>query len=130
MPIRSRPPTQAERPLARHTLIYDGACGFCTAAAKMIERQSRVEIDLLPFSEVEGSGMLTSLTAAEIESGAHFVTPEGIEYHDGEAAVRAFRLTKLGWIGAPLNLPGFSLLRDLGYVLVARNRRLLERFVR
>jgi len=115
MPIRSRPPTRAERPPARHTLIYDGACGFCTAAAKMIERQSRVQIDLLPFSEVEGSGMLASLTASQVESGAHLVTPEGVGYHDGEAA-RALRLTKLGWIGAPLNLPGFSLLRDVGYL--------------
>lgn len=130
MPIRSRRPTRAERPPAHHTLIYDGGCEFCTVAAKRIERLARVEIEILPFSEVEGSGMLASLSAAELESSVHFVIPAGLEYHDGEAAARAFRLTHRGWVVAPLNLPGLRLLRDVAYRIVAANRGFFLRFVR
>ncbi len=95
-----------------------------------IQRRARVEIRLLPFSQVAGSGYLTGLSQREVESGVHLVTPDGVEYHDGEAAMRALRLIRAGWLFAPLDLPGLRLLRDLAYRVVAANRGRIWRLVR
>jgi hypothetical protein len=57
------------------------------ACAHLIEKNSTVTIRLLGFSQVKGSGLLTQYGRYDEEAGVHLVTPVGIEYHDGEAAI-------------------------------------------
>jgi predicted DCC family thiol-disulfide oxidoreductase YuxK len=122
-------PTRSESPPQRYTLVYDDNCPFCIATSRALQRHARQPLELLPASRCEGVGMLTSLSQAEIESCAHFITPEGIEYHGGEAATRALRLLPAGMLFGLLDLPGLRWLRELGYDLVTRARPLLSRFI-
>lgn len=124
-----RSSTRATVAPGSHVLIYDGGCPFCTAAAYWLQRHAREPVRLLRFDEVEDASLLTGLTLAEIEAAAHLVTPEGSEYHGGEAVTRALRLLRYGAPAALLDLPGLSLLRDGGYALVARLRPVLSRFI-
>jgi len=126
MPLK---PTRASRPPETHVLVYDANCPFCTAAASWLQRHARSPLRLLTFEEVEGTGLLTRLKQAEIEAAAHLITPQGIEYHGGEAMTRSLRLVRFGRVASVLDQPGLRYLRDGGYALVARLRPVLSRFV-
>ena len=110
-------------------LVYDGDCPFCTATALWLKRHARAPLRLIAFDDVDTSKLLTELSKAEIEASAHFVTPEGIEYHGGEAVTRSLRLVRFGWPAGVLDLPGLTLVRDAAYALVARMRPLLLRWI-
>ena len=76
----------------------------------------------VPFEELPGTGLLESLTPDEVSRSVHFITPEGVEYHAGEAIRRAARLTRLAPIAALLSLPPLWLLHELAYGVVASLR--------
>ena len=57
------------------------------------------------------------------------VTPEGIEYHGGEAMSRSFRMLPLGAVAAVLDLPVIRYARDLAYAFFTRARPFLSRFI-
>lgn len=129
--FRDPRPTAARVPPPRYTLVYDDACGFCTAAARWIERRSRKPVDLIGLSALPSRRtFLETLTAAQLGASAHFVTLVGGEYHGSEAITRALRLWRWGFLVTPLDWPGLRALRAAGYQLVARNRRRLSRLVR
>lgn len=123
------PRTRASFAPGQHVLVYDGGCPFCTAVARRLKGRARRPLQLMTFEEVTGTGMLTALSRTELEGAAHLITPEGIEYHGGEAVTRAVRLAPFGWLAAPLDWPPLTLLRDAGYSLVARVRPWLSRFI-
>ena len=79
-------------------------------------------VTLVPFAELEGRGVLTSLDAGQIARSAHYVTPDGIECHGGESITRSLRLVRFGAAAGLLDLWGLALLRELLYALVAGNR--------
>ena len=56
---------------------------------------AKTPVITMPFADLPGSGLLESLTPEEVRRSFHFVTPEGVEYHGGEAIRRAARLTRL-----------------------------------
>jgi predicted DCC family thiol-disulfide oxidoreductase YuxK len=111
-------------------LVYDGACLFCTATAQWLERHARVPVRLMTFEDVDGTGLLTRLSPEEVEDAAHFITPQGIEYHGGEAVTRSLRLVRFGRLASLLDLAGLKYVRDAGYGLVKRLRPFLSRFVK
>ncbi|HMO97324.1 MAG TPA: DCC1-like thiol-disulfide oxidoreductase family protein, partial [Tepidiformaceae bacterium] len=90
---------------------------------RWIGRRARRPLDLVGLSAYDvNDGYLGALTPAERGESAHLVTPRGVEYHGGEAITRALRLWRWGWLVRPLDWPGLSLFRAMGYRLVARNR--------
>lgn len=91
---------------------------------------AKTPVTAIPFDELPGSGLLESLTPAEVRRSVHLVTPEGVEYHAGEAMRRAARLTPLAPIAAVLGLPPLWLLHELAYGVVATLRRPLGLFAR
>lgn len=122
-------PTRSETPPQRDTLIYDGGCAFCTQTSRQIQKHARRPLDIVPYEEVEGSGMLVTLTPDEVRASVHFVTSKGVEYHGGEGAVHALSLVPWGWLLRvfdvwPLNYP-----RELGYEVVTLLRPLLSRVI-
>jgi predicted DCC family thiol-disulfide oxidoreductase YuxK len=110
-------------------LVYDGGCPFCIATARWLQRHAREPVRLVTFDEVGASGVLVGMGRDASEAAAHFVTPDGGEYHGGAAVTRALRLLRFGGVAAVLDLPVASLARDAGYAVVARLRPWLSRFV-
>ncbi len=84
---------------------------------------------LVPFSKLEGWRVLTSLDAGQIARSAHYVTPEGVEYHGGESITRSLRLVRYGAAAGLLDLWSLALVRELLYALAAGNRSLVSRFL-
>src|SRR5690606_6800203 len=122
--------TLAATPPKQATLIYDGECPFCCASARWIARRAHNDLSVLTFEDIPGSGLLTSLSPHDIGRSAHYITIGGVEYHGGASVTRALRLTRLGWLGRLLDLPGLAIARDLAYAGIDRSRPLLSRFVR
>ena len=91
---------------------------------------TKTPITAIPFDDLPGNGLLESLTPDEVRRSVHLVTPDGVEYHAGEAMRRAARLTRLAPIAALLGLPPLWLLHELAYGLVATLRRPLGFLVR
>ena len=91
---------------------------------------ARTPVLAMPFADLPGSGLLESLTPEAVRRSFHFVTPEGVEYHGGEAMRRAARLTRLAPIAALLSLPPLWPLHELAYGVVATLRGPLGFFAR
>lgn len=124
---RYRSSTKAAAPPGRHVLVYDGDCGFCRTSVAVIQRYARTIVELKTFDEVEGTGLLTQLDPEEIAASAHYVRPNGIEFHGGEAMTKALRLVPAGQLFAVLDLWPVSVLREAVYSIVAGNRRFFSR---
>ena len=45
----------------------------------------KAPVAAMTFADLPGSGLLEALTPDEVARSVHFVTPEGTEYHGGEA---------------------------------------------
>ena len=127
--MRYLKPTRAETPPQRDTLIYDGACPFCTEISRRIQRHARLPIDILTFEQAAGTGMLAALPPDDVRASVHFVTAGGIEYHGGEAAVQALRQVPGGFVLRVFDLPGLSCVRELGYEAVTLMRPALSKFI-
>ncbi len=119
-------PTRSATPPERYMLIYDGGCRFCTRTSLEIQKHARRPLNIMPYEGITGTGMLVSLTPREVRASVHFVTPQGIEYHGGEAAVHALSLVPGGYLLRVLNLPGLNYLREFGYEVVTLMRPLLS----
>lgn len=128
--MRYHRPTRAARPPGCYVFVFDGDCGFCTRTARALAARARREIRLIPFAEVPAGEILGALTPEQIRASSHCITPDGREYHGGESVTRLLRLLPGGWLLAPVDLPGLSLLRELAYAVVARNRSLVGKIYR
>ena len=128
--MRYHAPTQAARPPGRHVFVFDGECGFCGRMARGVAARARTEVQLMSFADVPHEEFLTDLSAEEIRRSSHLIMPDGREFHGGQSVTRVLRLLPGSWLVAPLDLPGLSLLRELGYTLVARSRPLLSKIYR
>lgn len=128
--MRYHRPTRAARPPGCYVFVFDGDCGFCTRTARALTARARREIRLIPFAEVPAGEILGALTPEQLRASSHCITPDGREYHGGESVTRLLRLLPGGRLLAPVDLPGLSLLRELAYAVVARNRSLVGKIYR
>jgi predicted DCC family thiol-disulfide oxidoreductase YuxK len=120
--MRYPTPTHAERPPGSHVVVYDRDCGLCAASARFVQRHARVGVEITPFEDARAMGLLAALSDEEIAASAHFVMPDGVEYHGGQAMSRALRLLPGGRALAILDALGVRRLRDASYALVSRHR--------
>ncbi|MGH8903233.1 MAG: thiol-disulfide oxidoreductase DCC family protein [Egibacteraceae bacterium] len=104
------------------TLLFDGCCGFCAWAVRLIGRLDRHHrVTAVPYHFPEASAQ--RLAFAQYEPAAWAVTADGLV--PGAGAISAAISAALG---SPLPLwlyrtPGLRALNDRLYGLVARNRR-------
>lgn len=91
---------------------------------------AREPIFSVTFDEAPSIGLLKSLTAEEMCRSVHYVSPDGKEYHAGEAITRVAQLTRLCWLARLFDLPILSMLREIGYGLLATSRGSIPRFTR
>jgi predicted DCC family thiol-disulfide oxidoreductase YuxK len=105
------------------TLVFDGACGFCTRSVrqlKALDRNGRVTA--VPFQKT-GTPASVGLTLEECKASAWAIAPDG-GYYRGAEAVNALVAAALG-TAVPLllyYLPGIRQLQDFIYFLIAYNR--------
>jgi predicted DCC family thiol-disulfide oxidoreductase YuxK len=112
---------------SRHLLLWDGTCGFCARSAAWIERRDRQHLfDIVAYQEAPSPPMTSSLRAACTRS-MHVIASDGRILRGGRACL--FVLARLGHPLAAriLSLPPLVWLVELGYRLVASNRRLFSR---
>lgn len=110
-----------DRPL----LIFDGDCGFCTAAANWITRHWTEPARAVPWQELGRDGLAAvGITETEVADAAYWVDAHGTTSR-GHLAVAAALRAAGGWrrlAGSALLVPPLSWLGRPGYWLVARYR--------
>ncbi|MDZ7701018.1 MAG: DUF393 domain-containing protein [Halobacteriales archaeon] len=114
--------------MARDRLVYDDDCGFCTWAACWVVEHG-ADVDLLAFSALSPADR--ERLPPDWERCAHLLT-DGGRYSCGEAMTRAYERTDLplaGWLPTLRRVPGFPVVRELGYRVVADNRDWFGRHV-
>lgn len=112
-------------PPTRALLIYDGQCAFCQHWVHWITRR----LDILPTLVASGEAPLEQLglSAQDVSDYVWLVTPT--TQRAGAAAI-AWLLRgqrRWGWrfLGHLLDTWPVSVLADVGYQVIARNRRFL-----
>ena len=125
--LRYHSPTRSAVAPGSHVLVFDGDCSFCWASVQFIRRHSRVTVVLVPFAELAQTKLLHELDRVQVLASAHYITPEGREYHGGEAMIRAFQQLPGGRLLGVFHLWGLALIREMAYSLVASNRRFFSR---
>lgn len=114
----------------RSTLVFDGDCGFCTAAVHWLKNILPAVPPALPYqwADLDELGLTTDEAAAMV----WLISRDGhgtVHQYGGYLAVSVLlrHQPSLGWrfLGILMDTPPFSLLADVGYRLVARFRYLL-----
>ena len=117
----------------KHTLLFDGDCGICTAAserAARLDRQRQFVIrpyQSLPETELAKFG----LSYASCNRKLQVITRRGRVYA-GAFAVNHFLWQQFPWtllVALIYALPVLLLAEIAGYALVARNRQHLSRWL-
>lgn len=119
--VLGRRPTRASTPPGRHVLVYDGDCSLCSFAAIGLQLRA-ANLELVTFRDLPRAGVLDSLDHDALLASAHYITPDGLEYHGGEAITRVLRLVPgTEGIGC-LDWPVLRGAREIGYRLIAWQR--------
>jgi predicted DCC family thiol-disulfide oxidoreductase YuxK len=105
------------------TLVFDGACGFCTRSVRLLKALDRNRrVTVVPFQKT-GIPASVGLTLEECKASAWAIAPDG-GYYRGAEAVNALVAAALG-TAVPLllyYLAGIRQLQDFIYWVVASNR--------
>jgi predicted DCC family thiol-disulfide oxidoreductase YuxK len=105
------------------TLVFDGACGFCTRSVRLLKAFDRNgRVTAVPFQK-SGTPASVGLTLEECKASVWAIAPDG-GYYRGAEAVNALMAAALG-TAVPLllyYLPGIRQLQDFIYFLIAYNR--------
>lgn len=112
----------------RHLIIWDGDCGFCARTVAWVrERDPERRFDDVPYQRAP-EWMRTPERADAFRRFVHVLTQDGRWKKGGRAAL--FILEELGhrWLKV-FELPPFVWGVELGYRLVAHNRRFFSRLL-
>jgi predicted DCC family thiol-disulfide oxidoreductase YuxK len=113
----------------RHLLLWDGECGFCRRCVRWMRERDRAGLfETVPYQELSSPPMTPDLAQA-CARAVHVFTRDGARLRGGRAVL--FVTEQLGWrrTSRVLGLPPLVWLVELGYRLVARNRRLVSRLL-
>ena len=110
------------------TLIYDGECGICQQAVRILKRWDREHIlQYVPFQDgaaVQRFGIALPALAAAM----HLVLPDGRVYPGADAVPELLRLFPgKRWLALPFRFPGVLPLARRIYAWIALRRRCLVR---
>ena len=120
---RTRPRGRVMAP-ERPILVYDGSCGLCTDAARLVRGWDRAgRLDVVPFQDearVAGFGITVPAYAAAM----HLLMPDGRVYAGADAVPPLVRmLPGKRWLGWPWAVPGIPRLARRLYAAIAARRR-------
>ncbi|NJP05494.1 MAG: DUF393 domain-containing protein [Chloroflexaceae bacterium] len=110
-----------------YSMLYDGACQFCTNQANTVQQLDREQrVTLLDINSAEAAERFPQISRADAQRAMYLVAPDGTLYRGAEAVRQLLLL--LPWLrgaGALMYLPGAMLLAHPLYDWVARHRYLL-----
>jgi predicted DCC family thiol-disulfide oxidoreductase YuxK len=106
-------------------LVFDGECGFCTAAVDWLARHLERPTCLVPWQQLQPG--LLGLSEEDLRRSVWWIEPTGERFHSERAVAHALIACGRGWrrLGLLLLAPGVHALAAVGYRLVARVRRRL-----
>jgi predicted DCC family thiol-disulfide oxidoreductase YuxK len=108
-------------------LLWDGDCGFCRRSVLWAERRdTNHAFQAIPYQQAPSPPMTPELRAA-CGRAVHLLTPEGRMLRAGRACL--WVLERIGYplLARVLAVPPLVWAVELGYWLVARNRKLASR---
>ncbi|MEM1022540.1 MAG: DUF393 domain-containing protein [Myxococcota bacterium] len=114
---------QPSKVAEKHLVLWDGECGFCRRSVDWLlalDHESRLEA--LPYQQAPSPPMTPALASA-CERAVHVVAVDGRVFRAGRAVL--FALDVVGWrtLAFVGRIPPFIWAIELGYWVVARNRR-------
>jgi predicted DCC family thiol-disulfide oxidoreductase YuxK len=108
-------------------LLWDGECGFCRRSAAWAERRDTGHtFRPVPYQQAPSPPMTPELRAA-CARAVHLVTADGRVLRAGRACLWVLERTGFPLLARVLALPPLVWAVEVGYWLVARNRRLASR---
>lgn len=116
---RTRPPGETWHV----KLLYDGACPFCMAEVRWLEKRDRG--GMLALEDIAAPGFdpgRYGLDQKTVEGKIHAILPDGSVVTGMEVFRRIYGAVGLGWLLAPTGWPVLRPLFDLGYKWFARHR--------
>ena len=110
-------------------MLYDEACGMCTALAEWLARRTDGDLAAAAIGSPTGDALLRDLTPGERYASVHVVDGTGRRFSGGAAMPAVLAALPHGRPAAWLarRLPGAT---ALGYGLVARHRGTISRLLR
>lgn len=103
------------------TLVFDGDCGFCTSAVRLLPRLRLRADRVVPWQLADLDAL--GLTPEQCAEAVHWVD-EGGTASGHRAVARLLQASGPAWglLGRAMLLPGISALAARAYALVADNR--------
>jgi predicted DCC family thiol-disulfide oxidoreductase YuxK len=113
----------------QHLVLWDGQCGLCRRAIEWVMRRDTRNALVCETYQQSDHPLLDDTLRAACERAAHVITVDGRVLKAGRASL--FVLRELGFrrIAWFLRLPPFIWCVELGYFVVARNRRFFSRLM-
>lgn len=124
-PRESFPELRVESPPVRGLLIYDGACGFCLWAVRLLERLARTPFDKQPSAAAVAG--LPGAAARTVSQQMLWIEPDGSIWGGSRALVRALKAVGRPGLAGVLGNPVARPFTHVLYWLVARMRHRLSR---
>jgi len=121
--------TRSKLKFDNYILVYDDDCQICTSLAYWSVSRSKNCLQLIGFSDLPQEGVLDDISERDIITSTHFITPQGIEYHRGEAVTKVLRLIIHPYFVVILDFPFFRGFREIGYSIFASQRSNISRIV-
>jgi predicted DCC family thiol-disulfide oxidoreductase YuxK len=110
-------------------LLWDGHCGFCRRSVEWAERRDEGQaFRAIPYQQAPSPPMTPELRLA-CARAVHVLTPEGDVLRAGRACLWVLQRTGYPVLGRVFALPPLVWVVEVGYWLVARNRRLASRLL-
>ncbi|MEX1072209.1 MAG: DCC1-like thiol-disulfide oxidoreductase family protein [Chloroflexota bacterium] len=116
-------------PIADVQVFYDSDCAFCTRVARVLRRlDRRHRLRLVPLREA--SALADAPSQARLSAALHCRDRSGRWFAGGDACLRiAAEIPGLRLLARLGRLPVAHGMVDLGYRLIAANRKRLSRLV-
>jgi predicted DCC family thiol-disulfide oxidoreductase YuxK len=106
------------------TVLYDGACRFCTSSAQSLRRW--MGTDRVALADFQAPGVLEgypSISRDACIKRMHVVMPNGRIFAGAEAFARMLATLRwVGWAAWVYYVPGLRQLANVTYDIIARNR--------
>ncbi|MGH7530020.1 MAG: thiol-disulfide oxidoreductase DCC family protein [Gemmatimonadales bacterium] len=115
----------------RPTLVYDGECGICRRAVRVLRRWDRAGVlRLVPFQD-EAAVAHLGIPLPALAAAMHLVLPDGRVYAGADAARPILRLLPppRRWMAPLFRVPGVLPLARRVYAWIAARRHCLVRGV-
>jgi predicted DCC family thiol-disulfide oxidoreductase YuxK len=111
-----------------HLVLWDGECGVCRRWAEWAQgRDGGRTLIFLPYQSVPDPPLREALRA-DCARAVQMITREGKNLRAGRAVISVLERIGLRAL-APLRFPPLVWLTEVGYRLVARNRRLISKLL-